>query len=59
MDTTPLAWEDNLDFWQVLHEVVDAEPPLEEFRPMLGDLAELGVEAGTAVRPGPGAPRTC
>ncbi|MFJ4686819.1 DUF1254 domain-containing protein [Streptomyces sp. NPDC088789] len=46
MDTTPLAWEDNLEFWRVLHHVIDTEPPVAELRPMLGLLAELGVEAG-------------
>ena len=50
-DTTPLAWEDNLDFWRVLHQVIDAEPPLEEMRAMLGTLAELGIEAGRPFRP--------
>jgi hypothetical protein len=50
-DTTPLAWEDNLDFWRVLHEVIDSEPPVEEMRAMLGTLAELGIEAGRPFRP--------
>jgi len=51
MDTTPLAWEDNLEYWRVLHEVLDDEPPLREFRPMLGALAELGIEAGKPFAP--------
>ncbi|MEU9338467.1 DUF1214 domain-containing protein [Streptomyces sp. NPDC048290] len=51
MDTTPLAWEDNLEFWRVLHQVVEAEPPVEELRPMLGVLAELGIEAGRPFAP--------
>jgi hypothetical protein len=51
VDTTPLAWEDNLSYWQVLHEVIDAEPPVEEMRTMLGTLAELGIEAGQPFRP--------
>jgi hypothetical protein len=50
-DTTPLAWEDNLDYWRVLHEVITAEPPVEEMRAMLGTLAELGIEAGRPFRP--------
>jgi len=50
-DTSPLAWEDNLDFWRVLHEVIDAEPPIEEMRAMLGTLAELGIQAGQPFRP--------
>jgi hypothetical protein len=51
MDTTPLAWEDNLEFWRVLHSVVDAEPPVDELRAMLGVLAELGIEAGRPFAP--------
>ena len=45
MNTTPLAWEDDIEYWRVLHSVIDAEPPVEEMRPMLGLLAELGIEA--------------
>ena len=51
VDTTPLAWEDNLAYWRVLHEVISAEPPVEEMRPMLGALAELGIEAGRPFKP--------
>ncbi|QEV37195.1 DUF1254 domain-containing protein [Streptomyces cinereoruber] len=51
MDTTPLAWEDNIEFWRVLHAVIDTEPPVEELRPMLGLLAELGIEAGRPFAP--------
>ncbi len=50
-DTTPLAWEDNLEFWRVLHAVVHAEPAIEELRPMLGTLAELGIQAGRPFAP--------
>jgi hypothetical protein len=56
-DTTPLAWEDNLGYWRVLHEVIDAEPPVEEMRTMLGTLAELGIEAGKPFRPSAGTAR--
>ncbi|MER8042459.1 DUF1254 domain-containing protein [Streptomyces sp. NPDC094032] len=51
MDTTPLAWEDNLEYWRVLHSVVDSEPPVDELRPMLGLLAELGIAAGEPFAP--------
>jgi hypothetical protein len=54
-DTTPLVWEDNLEFWRVLHSVIDAEPVIEETRPMLGTLAELGIEAGQPFSPDPAA----
>ena len=29
MDFTPVPWEDNLTFWEVLHELIDSEPPFE------------------------------
>lgn len=38
---------------EVLHAVVDAEPAVEEMRPMLGALAELGIEAGRPFAPDP------
>jgi hypothetical protein len=48
---TCLQWEDNLDFWRVLHDVLDGEPPIEELRAMLGVLAELGIVAGQPFAP--------
>jgi hypothetical protein len=48
---TPLAWEDNLEFWRVLHSVIDAEPAIEELRPVRGVLAELGIEAERFFQP--------
>jgi hypothetical protein len=50
-DITCLDWEDNLEFWRVLHGVIDTEPAIEEMRPMLGMLAELGIEAGKPFAP--------
>ena len=50
-DATPLRWEDNLEYWQRLHSVIDFEPALEEFRPMYGVLAALGVEKGKPFAP--------
>jgi hypothetical protein len=46
VDITPLAWEGTLEFWQILHGVIDIEPPTELMRPALGMLAELSIEAG-------------
>ncbi|MFJ5231144.1 hypothetical protein ACIQBJ_14770 [Kitasatospora sp. NPDC088391] len=46
VDRTCPRWEDNLESWRVLHAVIDSEPAVEEPRPMLGLLAELGTEAG-------------
>ena len=50
-DTTPLAWENNLQFWQELHEVVESEPPYEGYRNDYGDLAELGIAKGKPFAP--------
>ncbi|HXW80564.1 MAG TPA: DUF1214 domain-containing protein, partial [Acidimicrobiales bacterium] len=50
-DTTPLAWETNLEFWRALHEVVDSEPPLEGHLALYGELAVLGIEKGRPFAP--------
>jgi uncharacterized membrane protein YidH (DUF202 family) len=44
LDATPARWEDNLEYWERLHEVLEREPLLEELRPMYGQLAVLGIE---------------
>jgi hypothetical protein len=31
-DTTPHAWEETLRYWQVLHDVVNSEPAVEDYR---------------------------
>jgi hypothetical protein len=51
VDVTLLRWEDNLQFWEKLHKVLQEEPPLEEFRPMYGMLAMLGIEKGKPFQP--------
>jgi hypothetical protein len=51
MDTTPLSWEDNLEFWRVLHSVIEQEPALTEMRPLLGNLAELDIETSQPFAP--------
>jgi len=45
-DATPLAWETNLKFWQVLHGIIDSEPPYEPYRNNYGELAVLGIVKG-------------
>lgn len=52
LDATPLRWEGQLEYWRRLHAILDAEPPLAEFRPMYGVLAALGVEKGKRFSPG-------
>src|SRR5262249_6245948 len=41
-DATPPKWEDNIKFWEVLHNIIDSEPPYEPFRNQYGELAVLG-----------------
>jgi hypothetical protein len=53
MDATCLRWEDNIQYWQKLHEVIDAEPIVEKFLPMYGPLAALGIEKGKPFAPDP------
>lgn len=51
IDVTLLSWEDNLQFWEKLHKVLQEEPALEEFRPMYGMLATLGIEKDKPFNP--------
>lgn len=51
LDFTPLKWEDNLEYWKVLHELIDNEPPYEAYRHMYGELAELGIAKGKRFAP--------
>lgn len=51
IDITPLKWENNLQYWQKLHKVLQEEPVLQEFRPMYGLLAALGIEKGKPFAP--------
>ncbi|MGE2715113.1 DUF1254 domain-containing protein [Mycolicibacterium litorale] len=50
-DTTPLRWETNIAFWQVLHETIDTEPAYEGYRTHYGELAALGIEKGLPFEP--------
>ena len=49
-DFTPIRWEDNLSYWQVLHDLIDAERPFAEYCNFYGELASLGHREGQAVR---------
>jgi hypothetical protein len=51
MDGTCLRWEDNLKYWEKLHEIIDAEPIVEKFLPMYGLLETLGIEKGKPFAP--------
>ena len=50
-DTTPLKWEDNFKFWDVLHNTIDAEPAFEGYHNEYGELAALGIEKGRPFKP--------
>src|SRR6516165_4359917 len=51
LDSSSLRWEDNIQFWQKLTAIVDAEPLVPSFLPMYGLLAELGIEKGKPFAP--------
>jgi hypothetical protein len=51
IDATLLRWEGNLEFWRKLHAIIDEEPVLEEYRPMYGALATLGIRKGMSFEP--------
>jgi hypothetical protein len=51
LDGTCLRWEDNIQYWQKLHDIIDAEPIVEAFLPMHGQLAALGIEKGKPFSP--------
>ena len=50
-DTTPLRWEGNFAFWDVLHKTIDAEPVYEGYHDYYGELAALGIEKGKPFHP--------
>jgi hypothetical protein len=50
-DFTPLEWETNFQYWQVLKEVIDVEPAYEAYRSYYGELAGLGIVKGQPFAP--------
>jgi hypothetical protein len=50
-DTTPLDWEDNFKFWEVLHQTIEAEPAYPGYHNEYGELATLGIEKGKPFEP--------
>jgi len=51
MDSTCLRWEDNIQYWEVLHKIIDAEPLVPKYFPMYGLLSALGIEKGKPFHP--------
>ncbi len=50
-NTTPLEWETNIKYWEVLHKVIDREPLVDLYRADYGDLAVLGIGTGKPFKP--------
>ncbi|MCH8617161.1 DUF1254 domain-containing protein [Sphingomonas sp. SM33] len=48
---TPLAYERDFKFWEVLHKTVDHEPAYEGYHNEYGELAALGIEKGKPFAP--------
>lgn len=48
---TAFDWETNLEYWKVLHGIVDREPAYEPYRNEYGRLASLGIEKGKPFAP--------
>lgn len=51
MDSTSLRWEDNVQFWEVLHRILEEEPLIDKYQPMYGLLGTLGIEKGKPFKP--------
>jgi hypothetical protein len=50
-DGTPIKYEDKFEYWEVLKETLDAEPPYEGYHMYYGELASLGIEKGKPFEP--------
>lgn len=50
-DFTPVRWERSLDYWKVLHGIIDKEPAFEGYRMNYGQLATLGIVKGKPFSP--------
>ena len=50
-DSTPVTLETSLKYWEVLHQIIEAEPPFEPYRMNYGELAALGIEKGKPFAP--------
>ena len=50
-DTTPIEWEDNIRFWEMLHRTIDGEPAFAGYHNEYGELAALGIAKGKPFKP--------
>jgi hypothetical protein len=51
MDSSSLKWEDNIHFWEQLSKIINTEPVVQQYLPMYGLLASLGIEKGKPFQP--------
>jgi len=50
-DQTPYKYEETLKYWEVLYDIINSEPPLEDSRAQYGNLAALGIAKGQPFNP--------
>jgi hypothetical protein len=50
-DFSPFPLEHDLGYWEVLHELIDSEPPYDGYRNEYGELAALGIAEGRPFDP--------
>jgi hypothetical protein len=50
-DGTPITYEDKFEFWEVLKETLDTEPPYTGYHNYYSELASLGIERGKTFNP--------
>ncbi|MDX2088754.1 MAG: DUF1254 domain-containing protein [Kofleriaceae bacterium] len=51
IDGTPLRWETSIEFWHRLDAIIQEEPLIDEYRPMYGALAAVGISKGHPFEP--------
>ncbi len=51
LDGTPISYERDFRFWQVLHRTINREPAFAGYHNEYGELAALGMEKGQPFRP--------
>lgn len=50
-NTTPVAWENNIKYWENLNDVIQREPTYDGYRNYYGELAVLGIKKGQPFKP--------
>ncbi|HVK87384.1 MAG TPA: DUF1254 domain-containing protein [Kofleriaceae bacterium] len=53
IDGTPLRWETSIEYWHRLDAIIQEEPLIDEYRPMYGALAAIGITKGHPFEPDP------